>query len=70
MSEVEQDLAGVYEYLLGKRASEGMARDATLALARELMPCKDDYAVRETVARAIAGVRLKLRRADKPTDNS
>jgi hypothetical protein len=64
MDTIEQDLRDVYEHLLRKRASEDTALEATLALARDLMPGKDDRAVRETVSRVIAEARVI--RAGKP----
>lgn len=59
MDTINQDLRDVYEHVLSKGASEATALDATLGLARDLMPAKDDYTVRDTVSRVIAEVRIR-----------
>jgi len=58
---VENDVADVFALILSKKASEETARAAALALCRELMPRASDLLIRETVARAIATVRVGRR---------
>jgi hypothetical protein len=56
---VESDVSDVFALILKKNASQETARAAALALCRELMPLTPDHVIRETVARAIATVRIE-----------
>ncbi|HEX2113766.1 MAG TPA: hypothetical protein VHM01_05120 [Alphaproteobacteria bacterium] len=66
MKSVEQDLRDVYEHLIKKGASQATALEATLALARDLMPGRGDDTIRETVSRLIADVRTRPERPRAP----
>jgi hypothetical protein len=66
MNGIENELWDVYRFLLSKGASATTARDALLALARDLMSPADDYTVREAASRIIAKYRKQQRSGSEP----
>jgi hypothetical protein len=67
MNTVKDDIWDVYRDLLSRGVSPRASRDALLAIARDLLSGLSDYAVRETVARMMAEVRLHRTRQEALT---